>query len=255
MLPIQNATMPPKPSVDDVLDKLYNFGLVDYGVFVTMLLICSLIGLYFGFQDRNKYKNSKTKGDTKAGDYFLGGRDLHIAPVAMSLIASYISGITLLGTVTEIYLYGIQYCYVLISFILLGIVMHYIIIPVFHNLKLTSTFGYLESRYNGQMRLLGSFVFAFGEIFYASIVVYVSAIAYQQLTGVDVHKIIPIIMTICIFYTSMGGMKAVVWTDLVQITVTFGVLIFVAYRGTISVGGFSVVMQKNLESGRIEAPK
>jgi solute carrier family 5 (sodium-coupled monocarboxylate transporter), member 8/12 len=58
----------------------------------------------------------------------------------MSLVASYVSGITLLGTSTEIYIYGIQYAYISAAPIVMGIFMHYIIIPVFYDLKVVSMF-------------------------------------------------------------------------------------------------------------------
>lgn len=46
-----------------------------------------------------------------------------------------------------------------------------------------------------------------------------------------------------------------VWTDVIQITAMFGAMALVAIKGTIDVGGFSVVWQRNMDSGRIEPPK
>jgi Na+/proline symporter len=60
--------------------------------------------------------------------------------VAMSLVASFISGITLLGASTEIYVYGIQFSYSLFGLIMMGIFMVFIIIPVFYDLKIVSMF-------------------------------------------------------------------------------------------------------------------
>lgn len=65
---------------------------------------------------------------------------MKVFPVAMSLVATFISGITLLGSSTEVYLYGTQYCYILIALITMSVVMHYVIIPVFHDLQITSTY-------------------------------------------------------------------------------------------------------------------
>lgn len=53
---------------------------------------------------------------------------------------SFISGISLLGTPTEIYLYGVQYMYIVGGVISMGFIMMYFYLPVFHNLKLTSTY-------------------------------------------------------------------------------------------------------------------
>lgn len=58
----------------------------------------------------------------------------------MSLVASYVSGITLLGYSTEIYIYGSQYVTILAAPIVMGIFMHYVIIPVFYDLKVVSMF-------------------------------------------------------------------------------------------------------------------
>lgn len=53
---------------------------------------------------------------------------------------SWISGISLLGTSTEIYVYGTQYCYIVFAIVLMGFAMHYIFLPVFHDLQITSAY-------------------------------------------------------------------------------------------------------------------
>lgn len=65
---------------------------------------------------------------------------LNFIVVAMSLVASYVSGVTLLGTSTEIYIYGMQYAYILAGPAMMGIFYHFIIIPVFYDLQVVSMF-------------------------------------------------------------------------------------------------------------------
>lgn len=94
---------------------------------------------------------------------------------------SFISGISLLGTPTEIYIYGIQYLYIMGGIITMGFVMMYVYLPVFHDLKLTSTyqvrktarrefrslyfrFQYLQSRFDKKMRLFGCCLFIFSQV-------------------------------------------------------------------------------------------
>lgn len=80
--------------------------------------------------------------------------------VAMSLVASFVSGITLLGTSTEIYLYGMQYAYILVGPTMMGIFMYFIIIPVFIDLKVVSMYevnklsSYLFNKANYQKKML-----------------------------------------------------------------------------------------------------
>lgn len=84
--------------VEDLSDSLKRFGTADYAVFITMLVCCSCVGLYFGYQDHVKHKKStKQRRGSEALDYLMGGRNMQVFPVAMSLVASFVSGITLLG--------------------------------------------------------------------------------------------------------------------------------------------------------------
>jgi solute carrier family 5 (sodium-coupled monocarboxylate transporter), member 8/12 len=84
--------------------------------------------------------------------------------------------------------------------------------------------------------------------------IYVPALAFNQLTAVNIHVITPIVMLICIFYTCVGGLKAVVWTDVIQITIMYGTLLTIAVKGTLEVGGIRNVIERNVLSERIEWP-
>jgi len=86
-------------------------------------------------------------------------------------------------------------------------------------------------------------------------VIYVPALAFNQTTGINIHIITPIVMSICILYTVLGGIKAVVWTDVIQIILMYGVLLLIVIKGTMNVGGLSVVLDRNWSSGRFEAPE
>lgn len=74
-------------------------------------------------------------------------------------------------------------------------------------------------------------------------------------SGIDIHMITPITCVCCIFYTCIGGIKAVVYTDLFQSLMMFGAMFLVIIKGTLDVGGLDVVINRNIESGRIERPE
>ncbi|XP_068084313.1 sodium-coupled monocarboxylate transporter 1-like [Anabrus simplex] len=231
-------------SVEELGSMLQRFGVVDYIVFTLMLLICAVIGIYYGFISKQ----------VTADDYLMGGRKMTIFPVSMSLIASAVSGITLIGTSTELYLYGTQYLYICFGVVLMGFAMTYAYLPVLHDLQLTSIYEYWELRFNKQARLFGSVLFVIFAITWTPIVIYVPALAFNQVTGVNVHVVSPLVCVICIFYTCVGGLKAVVWTDVIQTIIMFGAMVLVAVKGTMDIGGTAVVWQRNLDSGRIELP-
>ncbi|ALC48597.1 CG9657 [Drosophila busckii] len=245
-------------NVEELRKSLQSFGWPDYLIFCLMLAICAVIGIYFCLQLRRESKQLKfstqEQANESAASYLVGGRKMKIFPITMSLISSFISGITLLGTPTEVYLYGAQYLYIMGSLVLMGFCMYYIFLPVFHELNLISTYKYLEQRYNRSLRLFGSIMFIMASLLWLPIVIYVPAIAFNQATGVNIHIVTPCVCVVCIFYTCIGGLKAVVWTDVIQTLIMFGAMALVLVKGTLDIGGPSVVWQRAQQSARIEPP-
>jgi sodium-coupled monocarboxylate transporter 8/12 len=98
-------------------------------------------------------------------------------------------------------------------------------------------------------------MYGLSTVLWLPIVIFVPALAFNQVTNVNIHIITPIVCLVCIFYTCLGGIKAVIWTDLVQTLIMYGVLIVILIKGTRNVGGLSVVWERNYNSGRIEYPE
>jgi sodium-coupled monocarboxylate transporter 8/12 len=107
------------------------FGAADYGVFAAMLAISAIIGIYYAFKDR---KTATTQ------DFLMGNRSMGVFPVALSLLASFLSAVTLLGLPAEIYTFGTQYWIQVITYPLIMFITAYFFIPVFYSLGLTSSF-------------------------------------------------------------------------------------------------------------------
>lgn len=75
-------------NVSELNQSLQHFGIVDYLVFVLMLVICAVIGFYFGFiEKKNKKRNVEVRRGSEALDYLVGGRKMKVFPVALSLVA------------------------------------------------------------------------------------------------------------------------------------------------------------------------
>ena len=103
----------------------------DYVVFAIVLGISSVIGLYYGC-------TGNKQGSTS--EFLMAGRSMSVLPVALSLLASFMSAITLLGTPAEIVIYGTQYWVVWVSYFIVMPFAAYVFIPVFYQLQLTSVF-------------------------------------------------------------------------------------------------------------------
>ncbi|RZB40467.1 SSF domain containing protein, partial [Asbolus verrucosus] len=244
---MENSTL--VETLTTVLPKLVqnvatvSFSWYDYILFCLMLGLSALIGVYFGCFG--------TKQST-ADEYLMGNKKMKVFPISVSLIASHISGITLLAVPADVYRFGATYWLFVPSVIIVTLITIYVYLPVFYKLQVTSTYEYLERRFDNTNRMFASFLFALGLFLYLPIVIYIPALAFSAATGISVHYITPVVCGVCIFYTTLGGLKAVVWTDTLQFTVTIGAVITVFFLGVKSAGGFGAVWAKAIEGHRLD---
>ncbi|XP_058799334.1 sodium-coupled monocarboxylate transporter 1-like [Phymastichus coffea] len=221
------------------------FSWIDYVIFISLLGISLLIGFYYGFCSK---QNSVT-------EYLFGGKTMGYIPVAISILASIFSGIALLGVPTEVYLNGAIFIYNPISTILSSVFTAYVTLPIFHKLQVKSSYDYLELRFSKTVKKYASVLYTVSLIIYIPMVIYGPAIAFSQATGYSLYLIAPTVCIICITYTTIGGVKAVVWTDTIQFVFTAGGLLTVLIVGIHSVGGFSKLWQISSDGGRLELNK
>uniref|UniRef100_T1H2Q9 Sodium-dependent multivitamin transporter n=1 Tax=Megaselia scalaris TaxID=36166 RepID=T1H2Q9_MEGSC len=186
------------------------FHVADYVVMSLMILGSAAVGIYFAFKKSSGHthgqastsaKKAITFGSADLDEYLLGSRKMHIFPVAMSLVASYVSAVTVIGTPTDIYYYGSQYWMIIISVILMGFVVSYVYLPVFQTLRLNSSYQYLELRFNFILRSMASFMFVMDEVLFLPMVVFVPSITFNQVTGFSAITISAILVCVCVFYT------------------------------------------------------
>ncbi|XP_067120884.1 sodium-coupled monocarboxylate transporter 1-like [Centruroides vittatus] len=224
-------------------DHADRFCVADYVVFAFMLAVSAAIGIYYACTGQKQ----KT-----TNEFLLGSKNMSIFPVAMSILASFLSAITLLGLPAEMYQYGTLYTMIGISVFLMVPAAAHLYLPVFYNLKLTSAYEYLELRFNKYIRSMASAVFAFQMMIYMAIVLYAPSLALSQVTGIGLWFAVLSTGIVCTFYTTIGGMKAVVWTDLVQVLMMFISMFTVVAKGANDVGGMRQVWETSVNGKRIE---
>ena len=95
-------------------------------------------------------------------------------------------------------------------------------LPFFRKLDLTSAYLYLERRFNLGVRLYGRFSFMVAHVGRIAIVLYLPAVALAAVSNINIYAAIIIIGILCVIYTVMGGIEAVVWTDAIQAVVLLG---------------------------------
>lgn len=136
------------PQVAEFVARDSKFHTADYCVFAGMLMLSAVTGIYYGYYKRIKTdhtsdddkKRTLDFGSKSMNEYLLGSRKLKTFPVAMSLVASYVSGVTMLGTPSEIYNYGTQYWLIMVPIFLMGFTVCYVFLPVFSSLRVGSSY-------------------------------------------------------------------------------------------------------------------
>ncbi|XP_056132817.1 sodium/iodide cotransporter [Lampris incognitus] len=219
------------------------FILVDYAVFAAMLLVSMAIGLFQALR--------KSPGGTSVDDFFTGGRSLPAVPVGLSLCASFMSAVQVLGVPAEAYRYGLKFLYMCLGQSINSLMTAYLFLPVFYRLGITSTNQYLRMRFGRKMQLLGSVQFLVATILYTGIVIYAPALILNQATGLNMWVSLFSTGIICTVYTTLGGMKAVIWTDVFQIVVMLSGFLAIFIHGTVLVGGPALVLEIAHNGSRI----
>ncbi|CAC5405778.1 SLC5A6 [Mytilus coruscus] len=237
------------------------FHIIDYIIFILTLLISTAIGIFYAWKDK-KCQNTT--------DFLLGGRKMPLFPVALSLMATFLSSVSVLGVPTEIFYNGAIYWIGTFSaFLFIPFTVH-CILPVLFEVGLTSAFEYLEMRFNKLVRIIGCLVFQLQMILYMAVVLYAPALALNQVLlympgvlyapalalnqvmGIDMLVSILVIGLVCTFYTAIGGLKAVMWTDAFQMIIVFAGLLTLIIKATIEVGGIATVFERALAGGKLE---
>ncbi|XP_067863346.1 sodium-coupled monocarboxylate transporter 1 [Heptranchias perlo] len=207
-----------------------------------MLLISVSIGVYHAVKARGQQSNSQ---------FLLGDRQLRAVPVAMSLTASFMSAVTVIGTPAEVYHYGAIFLTFCISYLIVTIVSAEIFLPIFYRLNITSTYEYLGMRFHKTARYIGTSFYIVQTVLYTGIVIYAPALALNQITGFDLWGVLVATGLVCTFYCTLGGLKAVVWTDVFQMGIMISGFLAVIIRGAVIQGGFERIWNISYHGGRL----
>ncbi len=205
---------------------------LDYFIVVAYLVAVVAMGAWVG------------RGQTDTEDYFLAGRRMHWLPVGISIMATLFSAISYLAYPGEIYGYGITILSMWVTFWLVAPAVLYGFMPFYHRLQVTSAYEYLEVRFDGSVRTVASALFVVVRFGWMALAIYASALALHAVTGWPLVPVILVTGLVATAYTLMGGMRAVIWTDVAQFAVLVGGLLgAVAIVHSALDGGFAAVFR------------
>lgn len=202
---------------------------LDWSVVVVYALGMLAIGWHY----------SKRAGGTE--DYLLGGRNMSPWLVGFSLFASLLSTLTYLGIPGEMIKHGPMALAQLIALPFIALIVGWLLIPFIMRLRVTSAYEILETRFGVSARILGSCFFLVLRLFWMSLVMFATAdvvlVPVMQLDASAVPWICVALGVVTVIYTSLGGLRAVVLTDVIQTAILFGGAILMVVLITSDLGG------------------
>jgi SSS family solute:Na+ symporter len=203
---------------------------LDFAVIAFYLIATMSMGLWIA------------RGQHSTEDFFVGGRQLPAWAVGISILASLLSTITYLGMPGEMFRTGVGFLTRQLGVPLVLVVVWFLWIPFFMRLNLTSAYEYLERRFNYPVRVLGAILCLALLLGWMAVVVLTASRAMAEITyldlgwffgtntaefrDADLHAIILSIGLFSVIYTTLGGIRAVIWTDVIQFFILIGGALF-----------------------------
>ena len=185
------------------------FGLLNW----TILVVYILGNLALGFLLSKRVET--------ANDYYLGRRNTPWWAIGASVVATYVSALSFLGGPAWSYTEGMSVVLIHMNYPLVIVIVITLFLPFFYNSGVASIYEYQERRFGAVSRSVISAIFLVSQSFGAAAILYATSLVLQFITGIDVLHAILIVTVIALIYTTLGGITAVIWTDLIQALILF----------------------------------
>lgn len=220
-----------------------NLGAVNWVVIIFYLLLIVGVGVFTRWKQKAS-KDEYLKGDGKVPSLVL----------AVSIWATTLSAITFVAFTATVYKLDWRYWIGMITiFALMPFVIKFIV-PFFRKVKAITAYEYLEHRFSKALRVTASIIFILFHIGRSAIVVYIPTIALYAVTGLNPYVIAVVVGALTVLYTTMGGLKGVIWTDFIQGCVfLIGIVLTIFLAVNATVGSFGSIMKDANNAGHIFA--
>ena len=177
---------------------------IDYGVLVAYFGLLIAMGLYFSKREKSTLT------------YFKAGKRIPGWAMGISLTVTSTSAISFISLTAKAFATDwLWFATTLFAFVG-AILVYFFFLPFFARLDVTTAYEYLEERFGVVIRSLGGLLFLVSEIFRMGTVTYMPALALSVVTGMDIYLCILLIGVVATVYTLLGGIEAVIWTDVLQ---------------------------------------
>ncbi|XP_040077874.1 putative sodium-dependent multivitamin transporter [Ixodes scapularis] len=188
--------------------EIQTVNLADLIIFVFLVVGNICLGLYFAI--------FKKKRMVTTNELFLGSRSLKMFPLAVSTMATMVSGLGIIGFTAHYYAYGLHVLWASVAIVLVSPLLVNAIVPVLYELQVTSVFQYLRMRFGKGVSMPSCAVFYFVSQTVGALAISATSVAVSTVFHVPQFWTSLAIGLTGTVYTALGGLRGVVWTDCMQ---------------------------------------
>jgi SSS family solute:Na+ symporter len=179
---------------------------VDLAIVIAYLLGVTALGIYF------------RRGQRNAEDYFLGGRSAPWWALAFSIVATETSTLTIIGTPAISYAGSLAFLQLVFGYLLGRVLIVLLLLPGYFRGEYFTAYALIEKRFGSRMRKVAAGTFLITRAIAEGVRISAIALVVSVVLGTSETAAVVLVMGLTILYTFEGGMKAVIWTDVAQLT-------------------------------------
>ena len=224
----------PRILAAEVKTSARSFGATNTVVLVLYLTALVAMGVYFSRREKS------------LNDFFLGGQRVPWWAAGISIFGTQLSAITFMDMPALVYRTNWVYFLGNMMIVAIAPIVVLFYVPTFRKLRITTAYEYLESRFHISVRLAGSLAFLLLQVGRMGIILYLPALALATVTQMDIFLCILVMGVLATIYTVLGGIEAVIWTDVLQVVVLLGGAL---WSLVICLGGVDGGLQGAIEMG------
>jgi solute:Na+ symporter, SSS family len=193
------------------------FSPLNYAILAAYLAGMIGIGLLFARRQKN------------TEDFFLGGRKMPWLAVGMSMYASLTSAVTFMALPGTAYRENISFIVVSFASLAVAPVLVSLFYPFYRRIHATTSYEYVHRRFGPRARSAAAGLFVLARLGWLGLVIYAPSLALSVAAGIPLHLCILAMGALATLYTVLGGMAAVIWTDVVQFVLMLGGIAWLAF--------------------------
>jgi SSS family solute:Na+ symporter len=217
----------------------YQLHFIDFTVLIVYALVLVGMGAYF-------LRKSKT-----SEQFMVAGRSIPAWAAGIAVMSAYTSSISYIAVPGKAFDANWHPIIFALSAIPVAWFVAEYVVPYYRKNKIISVFGYLEEKMGIWARVYASLSFVLFMVGRTAVILYLSSLLLSQFVATDIRWLILIIGLVTILYTLMGGMEAVIWTDVMQSIIMIGGILIAAYILTKDVfAGSEPLIRNALEANK-----